>query len=62
MDANPIVPRGTMIRVSVKLPDHVGGKGDAFIYLAASSRPLDVISAEISRELLGRLTGQAVKS
>lgn len=61
MDANPIVPRGTLIRVSVRLPDHVGGQGGAFLYLAASSRPLDVVSAEISRELLARLTRPATK-
>lgn len=42
MDAYPIVPRGALIRASVRLPDHV-------------------VSAEISRELLSRLTRPAVK-
>lgn len=62
MDAGTIpVPRGTMIRVSVRLPG-TGARGEAqLIWMSVETMSLDQANEQIRNELLKRLMNAAAK-
>lgn len=62
MDAGTIpVPRGTMIRVSVRLPGYASGREAQLVWMSMETMSLDQANEQIRNELLKRLMSEAAK-